>query len=1095
MEKKKAYAVSTAHLDTVWRWNLSRTINEFLPDTIEKNFNLIEKYPYYKFNFEGAYRYELIEEFYPKAFEKIKEYVNSGRWCISGTSYESGDVNIPSPEAIFRNFLLGDRYYKEKFKKSSSDVFLPDCFGFGWALPSIAKHCGLNGFSTQKLSWGSAYGIPFDIGIWEGPDKSRIFTSLNAGSYRYKFSGDIRGDINIISKVAANASISKLPWTQTLYGTGDQGGAPEESSVMAVQESAVLNSSKDFDVISAESGSIFKDMEMLDENTKAALPVWKNELLMTSHGAGAYTSRSMIKRLNRKCESLADYTEKACVFADSLGIMDYPKETLNSAWKRVIRHQFHDDITGTSNMDVYNDTCNDYYLSLSQFKNEYTGAVKIIANELDTSWIEDKSTALIVNNATQFKRLETVKANVRTSVNCSNIRVYDSEGKEVPSQIISKTGKRLHIAFLAEVEPFGYSTYEVVPSDTPCRFDTGLAVTNHTLENDKFKIKFNKNGDIAYLLDKKLNRQIIESPIKMAILKDIGSLSYPSWEITKEDIDRAPYCYANTPDFSIIENGPACIAVKIKREAEYSSITQIVSLDPCSEFIRVENYVHWHTRRSMLKAVFPFAAHNEKATYDIGLGVIERGTNTDTLYEVPAQKWADITNKDGDFGVSVFSDSKYGWDKPNDNTLRLTCIHTPAGAFTKEARQDLQDIGRNYFGFGIYSHKNGFENATQIQSEIFSSPLIAFQTSDRRKRSLDPDISFASISCDDVIVRAIKKCEDDNTIVIRVNEAIGKAHKKVHIKLFKKIGKAKEINALEKEIGNGRIYAGSLIFDIEPFEVKTFKLSFKEPVTSLPRERYETLRLKYNAKGFTRADNMRHTILQGAGFSLPYEQINYETYIGGIRFTMFQRPYSIKVSEDQNDVLVCRGQKIKIPKGVTKIYFIAGSTLGDQSATFYADKIESVKTIHAISENVFQWDLAGMSQTGLTKNADLAIEFTHTHHPEGMRAEKARFYLYGMDVTKRKFLKLPENNRIIILAMTGLKEFSRASMATEILDVAAKEYQFGEIPPIDKIIDKADFVSIRAGKIQEQIKNGKGKGIKRDNIITNVIRSYTKSEW
>lgn len=42
MEKKKVYAVATAHLDTVWRWNLATTIEEYIPDTIAKNLDLIE---------------------------------------------------------------------------------------------------------------------------------------------------------------------------------------------------------------------------------------------------------------------------------------------------------------------------------------------------------------------------------------------------------------------------------------------------------------------------------------------------------------------------------------------------------------------------------------------------------------------------------------------------------------------------------------------------------------------------------------------------------------------------------------------------------------------------------------------------------------------------------------------------------------------------------------------------------------------------------------------------------------------------------------------------------------------------------------------
>ena len=129
MTKNKIFTVATAHLDTVWRWELAKTIEEFIPDTIEKNIALIEKYPHYRFNFEGAFRYELIEEYYPEAFEKIKQLVADGKWCVSGSAYENGDVNIPSPEALFRNFLYGNGYFKKKFGKTSKDVFHRSRFG------------------------------------------------------------------------------------------------------------------------------------------------------------------------------------------------------------------------------------------------------------------------------------------------------------------------------------------------------------------------------------------------------------------------------------------------------------------------------------------------------------------------------------------------------------------------------------------------------------------------------------------------------------------------------------------------------------------------------------------------------------------------------------------------------------------------------------------------------------------------------------------------------------------------------------------------------------------------------------------------------
>ena len=164
---------------------------------------------------------------------------------------------------------------------------------------------------------------------------------------------------------------------------------------------------------------------------------------------------------------------------------------------------------------------------------------------------------------------------------------------------------------------------------------------------------------------------------------------------------------------------------------------------------------------------------------------------------------------------------------------------------------------------------------------------------------------------------------------------------------------------------------------------------------------------------------------------------------------------------------------------------------------FYVDGKEKPITVHSFNEPIARWDMAGLNQTALTKNANVGFEFSHTHHPEGDVANgKVRFYIYEIDVRNGKTLTLPEDNRIIILAMTAVKKFSNTVLATKIVDkIDNGNYDFGDIPPIDKIIDKADFITIRAGKIQDQAKGGKGKGFKRDNIITNIIRSYTKSDW
>jgi len=190
------YVVGYAHLDTEWRWEYPQVIDEYLRKTMEDNFQLFEKYPHYTFNFSGANRYRLMKEYFPADFAKVKKYVDEGRWFPAGSSMEEGDVNAPSGEAIIRQILYGNDWFRSEFGKASAEYMLPDCFGFPSSLPTILAHSGVKGFSTQKLVWGSSAdgggvqsmertpeGTPFNVGVWVGPDGESVLAGINPGSY------------------------------------------------------------------------------------------------------------------------------------------------------------------------------------------------------------------------------------------------------------------------------------------------------------------------------------------------------------------------------------------------------------------------------------------------------------------------------------------------------------------------------------------------------------------------------------------------------------------------------------------------------------------------------------------------------------------------------------------------------------------------------------------------------------------------------------------------------------------------------------------------------------------------------------------------
>ena len=72
-EKPTVYMVGNAHFDTQWRWTVQTSINEYVHNTLVQNFALLDEYPDYIFNFEGAIKYRWAKEYYPDLYEKLKE--------------------------------------------------------------------------------------------------------------------------------------------------------------------------------------------------------------------------------------------------------------------------------------------------------------------------------------------------------------------------------------------------------------------------------------------------------------------------------------------------------------------------------------------------------------------------------------------------------------------------------------------------------------------------------------------------------------------------------------------------------------------------------------------------------------------------------------------------------------------------------------------------------------------------------------------------------------------------------------------------------------------------------------------------------------
>ena len=1001
MDKKQKpviYTVATAHLDTIWNWDFEQTVREYIPATLDKNFRLFQKYPEYVFSFEGSYRYELMQEYYPEKFKTLCDYIRDGRWFVTGSAFENGDVNVPSPEALFRNILYGNHYFRDTFGKTSVDIYLPDCFGFGYALPSIIHHAGLLGFTTQKLTWSSAYGIPFDLGFWQGVDGSRVTASLDGQSYSATLK-TVRGHKKAAQKLEKNIKDYDLPMTYLLHGTGDRGGSPTDKSVRTVVSEKRKNDKSNIDVEIVSADGIHRILNTLSDEQKAKLPVWNNELVSTDHGVGGYTSRAIGKRWNKQNEQLADAAERYSVFADWLGAAPYPKGRLDTAWKRVIAHQFHDDLPGTSLQHCYKRSWNDYMLSLNQFGGIYENAVEAVVRQMQVPF--QKGIAVAVSNPTQWTRRDAVACKVDLPEGTQLVRVKNAAGKAVPAQISGG-----EVIFTAEVPANGIAIYCITSADKPYAKDTGLSVTARTLENKQYRVTLDDNGDIVSVFAKTLNKELLSAPIRMELRKYNGSRMWPAWELDYSEVMAPPHDYAKNPTFRIVEEGPARVVLETRRTAGESVFVQRLVLGEASDSVRVENEIEWRSLKTLLKTPFTLTVENEQASYDLGLGVIRRGLNTKKLYEVPAQNFADISGTD--YGVTILSDCKYGWDHPDKKTLRLTGIHTPRGNFRKESQQSQMDLGRNRYAFGIFAHVGADLTESQRAGVQFSQPMRVFYAPLGNDGILPSAYSFASVSDDAVLLRAMKQEADGSRWIVRVNEGAGKAHTGVRLKIGNGIAAAYECNASEEVLGDAKIENGELVFDITPYAPKTFALELVAPAEKATVLASTPVRLAYNAVTATPNHKRARGIL--GGYTLPKEQFPE---------TVACRDAVFALSKEEQNAVTCCGQVLPLPAGTKSVALLLTSRNGDKTVSIRCgDKTEEV-FVPDCFEAIGAWDLYGMGEKGCVKPCRLAQEFTHMHIDAGDEIAKQCYLFYAEMPTEADTLTLPIDEDILVFAVTA----------------------------------------------------------------------------
>ena len=786
--------VGHSHIDTAWLWPLKESVRK-CGKTFSNVLDLMERYPEFIFACSQPQLFEYTEEFYPELFEKIKQRVAEGRIELIGNAWVEMDANVPSGESLVRQLLYGRQYYMEKFGKASKVFWMPDVFGYSWAMPQIMKRSGVEYFFTSKLGNNDTNNFPHSLFHWQGVDGTKILSFLQPLGYNGE-----TGPGHISEAYYAQKQKDVFPVSLAPVGYGDGGGGPTYQMLETARRSRELPGLPRAEFATAE--SFFREAEQVQDK----LPVWNDEMYYEFH-RGTYSSQSETKRNNRKGELLLRRTEMACAMAAALTGREYPARVIGTLWKKLLTNQFHDILPGSSIHQVYED-CKVIYADVFAKANAlYDDAIAALNAHIGVG--KDQ---IAVWNFLSWPARGTVTASLPGCYTA----LTDAEGNAVNAAVSTAESSTEFVFEAAAVPALGAKIYTAVAAETAC--PAAAPANTRLLENAHLRVTLDENGHIVSLYDKHADREAFAAGSRSNLLTVFEDIPHreSAWNIDLEYQNRF-WELDEAASIELVEASSLRSVVRVVRRFNRSTITQDIVLERDARRVDFVTHVDWQEKQRMLKTAFYPDVLASKATYEIQYGSIERPTHWNTSYdkarfEVCGHKWADLS--EGGFGVSILNDCKYGYDI-KDNRMRLTLLR---GTVYPDP---VGDIGEHSFTYSILPHCGDWRCGDTVREAYALN--VPPQTCTGTGTGKANNFTFASIANANVILEALKGAEDGDGLIIRVYESQG-VRGKAAIDFGIALKDAVECNLMEVNEVPAAVEGSRLCFTIKPYEIKTFRV-------------------------------------------------------------------------------------------------------------------------------------------------------------------------------------------------------------------------------------------------------------------------------
>jgi alpha-mannosidase len=828
---------------THWEGAVFKTREQYLEmglPIILRALRLLKKHPDYRFTLDQVCYVEPFLRRYPEERDAFQRFVDEGRLAIVGGTDTMLDCNIPGGESYARQMLYGKGFFRRELGVNVTTGWNLDTFGHHAQMPQLLK---LAGYKSYWFARGVAsMNHPSEF-LWEGIDGTRIPAFWVPHSYAITY-----GSPDDPAEFARFMEERFAMLDGFTRGEGRVGLAgadvckPEEHVPNQVIEYN-KRPHRPFDLTLA----VPAGYEAIVDERVEERPVVTGE--MNPIFQGAYSSRIELKQAVRDLENQLTTAEKLGVMLNSMG-EDVDAETLWPAWEPMLFNQAHDIMAGVLTDHVYQDTVEGFDHAARLADSELHTRLDNLASRIDT---QGEGVPLIVFNPLSWRRDDLAIANVGfTDDDVFDLRLLGPDGDDVPFQIMdseqSDSGSLVHvkIAFVArDIPPIGYATFRLLPLETTSTTESvGVTESDAVLENEYYRLDIDPgSGAITGLLVKDSNWAALSGAGNVVTMEeDHGDL----WELYRNldagsrvamtdrhpapESDRATFSNEQSSEQGTLRRGSVVSEFEITRAlGETGEIRTRVTLYAGLRRIEVRTDILNNEKFVRYRALFPTTIRSETSDHEIPFGAIERPDGI----EFPAQNWIDYS--DGNHGLALLNRGLPG-NNVADGTMMLSLMRSTSivaygfgGGYEPGMSSDTgYELGKKLgFDYALVPHAGDWRDASVYRDGLkFNNPLMV-RTAACRPGVLPSSWGFLEISHPNVVVSALKPGENGG-VVLRLYEAEGKPARTVRITPAVRIDGVVEVNLIEDHIGEIEVVDNTVVFDLEPHEIKTIRFDLQD---------------------------------------------------------------------------------------------------------------------------------------------------------------------------------------------------------------------------------------------------------------------------